>query len=143
MQKQTAKPYDWVTSTEINPAFGEATGKVDQNGKRTDVTYDGIGRKTAVWLPNRAQASQTANATFAYQVSQANGVPTVVTTNVLNAVGKYNTSYALYDGLLSAAALRRHIRGAIRRHLNVAVQASIAIELSVDANCRAESQAAI
>ncbi|MEV6843002.1 RHS repeat-associated core domain-containing protein [Actinoplanes sp. NPDC051411] len=100
---KTAGPNNWVTTTDINPAWGLPTDTVDLNHKRNDVTYDGLGRKTGVWLANRtkaAPASQSASATFSYQVSQADNVPTVVTTKVINATGNYNTTYALYDGLL-------------------------------------------
>jgi RHS repeat-associated protein len=97
---QTADPFGWQTVTELNPAYNVATAKIDQNLKRTDTTYDGLGRKTAIWLSNRSMATQSANGTFSYQISQADNVPSVVVTNVINATGHYNASYQFYDGLL-------------------------------------------
>jgi RHS repeat-associated protein len=87
-----------VTTTTINPAWGLSTATVDANGKRTDLTYDGLGRLTAVWLPGRDKATQTANSAFIYQVS--NTVPSAVGTSTLNAASNYVTSYVLFDGLL-------------------------------------------
>jgi RHS repeat-associated protein len=107
---QVADPFAWSTTTEMNPAYGLATAKVDQNGKRTETAYDGLGRKTAIWLSNRAKATQSANATFAYTLSQTVGVPSVVTTNVINATGNYNSSYDFYDGMLR---VRQHQEPAV------------------------------
>jgi RHS repeat-associated protein len=87
-----------TTTTTINPAWGVPTKVVDPNGKTTEVTYDGLGRLTAVWQPGRDKATQTASSTFSYLVS--NTAPSAVGTNTLNAAGNYLTSYALYDGLL-------------------------------------------
>jgi RHS repeat-associated protein len=87
-----------VTTTTLEPAWGSVTSAVDPNDKRTDLAYDGLGRLTAVWLPGRDKATQTANVTFAYLVRT--DASTVVTTSKLNSHGQYITSYALFDGLL-------------------------------------------
>jgi RHS repeat-associated protein len=98
-EKTTQNPLGWVTTEEIAPGYGLTTGAVDQNNKRTDTTYDGLGRQTAVWSPTRSKANnQTANATFSYQINQS--TPSVVTTNVLDAQSVYVPSFDLYDGLL-------------------------------------------
>ncbi|MFC6607737.1 RHS repeat-associated core domain-containing protein [Amorphoplanes digitatis] len=96
--KMTQNPLGWTTTTELAPGYGLTTGAVDENNKRTDTTFDGLGRQTAVWSPTRAKATQTANSTFDYQISQT--APSVVTTKVLNAVGNYVPTYNFYDGLL-------------------------------------------
>ncbi|MEV0385453.1 RHS repeat-associated core domain-containing protein [Nonomuraea sp. NPDC050643] len=89
----------WVTATTLDPAWGTRTSAVDPNGRRTDLTYDGLGRLTAVWRPGRDKAGgDPASTTYAYQVRD-NG-PGVVTTSTVNASGAYTTSYELFDGLL-------------------------------------------
>ncbi|MEV0734004.1 RHS repeat-associated core domain-containing protein [Polymorphospora sp. NPDC050346] len=85
-------------TTTVNPAWGINTSIVDPNDKRTDLAYDGLGRLTAVWLPGRNKATQSANATFSYLIR--NDAATVVSSSRLNPAGAYNTIYALYDGLL-------------------------------------------
>ncbi|WP_307833920.1 RHS repeat-associated core domain-containing protein [Actinoplanes regularis] len=82
----------------VDPAWGLTTSTIDPNGKRTDVTYDGLGRLTAVWKPGRTKGVDSASATFAYDM-RTDG-PSVVKNSTLNAVGKYVTSFQLYDGLL-------------------------------------------
>lgn len=91
-------PMQHVATTTVNPAWGSSLSIVDANNKRTDLAYDGLGRLTAVWLPGRNKATQTANATFSYLVR--NDAATVVSTSRLNPAGVYTTAYALYDGLL-------------------------------------------
>lgn len=99
--KTTKNPLGWINTTEIAPGYGLTTGSVDANNKRTDTTYDPLGRTTAIWTPTRSKATKaTANATFGYQISQS--TPSVVTTNILNSRSTYVPSYALYDGLLRA-----------------------------------------
>ncbi|WP_432959299.1 RHS repeat-associated core domain-containing protein [Micromonospora haikouensis] len=87
-----------VATTTLEPAWGTATATVDANGKRTDLSHDGLGRLTSVWLPGRTKGTDSADRTFAYQVR--NDAATVVTTAWLNAQGNYVTTYAFYDGLL-------------------------------------------
>ena len=87
-----------VATTTVNPAWGSNSSIVDPNNKRTDLSYDGLGRLTAVWLPGRDKATQSASATFSYLIR--NNAATVVSSSRLNAAGAYNTIYALYDGLL-------------------------------------------
>jgi RHS repeat-associated protein len=93
-------PLGWTTTTNLEPAWGQATSTIDTNGRRTDLGYDALGRLTSVWLPGRDKASQTPNIGYAYLVRTTG--PVVVTTRRLNAAGGYITSYALYDGLLRA-----------------------------------------
>ncbi|MBQ1010712.1 RHS repeat protein [Micromonospora sp. M51] len=91
-------PLQHVLTTTIEPAWGTATSVVDANGKRTDVTYDGLGRLTAVWLPGRTKGTDTADLTYGYHVR--NDAATVVSASKLNAKGDYVTAYTFYDGLL-------------------------------------------
>jgi RHS repeat-associated protein len=94
-------PKGYATSTDLNPAWGQATGVTDENNKRTDLGYDALGRLTQVWLPGRAKASHatTPNLVFGYQIRGSAG-PTAVSTGTLHTSGSYDTSYQLYDGFL-------------------------------------------
>ncbi|MFJ3233520.1 ricin-type beta-trefoil lectin domain protein [Streptomyces sp. NPDC086787] len=86
-------------ATTFDPARGLATTKVDPAGLRTDLTYDALGRLTAVWLPNESKAaSAPANMTFGYHLS-ATG-PSVISTNKLLDDGSYSTQESLFDALL-------------------------------------------
>jgi RHS repeat-associated protein len=91
-------PLGWVTTTEREPAWGLTTGITDPNGRRTDVTYDSLGRTTAVWLPGRAKGVRSANMTYAYLI-RSDG-PSAITTQTLNPNGGYITTYQLFDSLL-------------------------------------------
>ncbi|GIM93653.1 polymorphic toxin-type HINT domain-containing protein [Paractinoplanes toevensis] len=89
-----------ATTTTLAPAWGQPTTVVDPNGKKAEATYDALGRLTAIWQPGRNRATESANTTFSYLIS--NTGPSVVGTSTLNASGNYLTSYSLYDGLLRA-----------------------------------------
>jgi RHS repeat-associated protein len=93
------------TVTTLAPAWGATVAVVDPNLKRTDFTYDGLGRLTAVWKPGRAKASDPANVIYSYAVNKT--APTVVTTKTLSpngngpgSNGNYITRHTIYDGLL-------------------------------------------
>lgn len=89
----------WTETTTLAPAWGLPLAEVDQNGKRTEFAYDGLGRLTAVWLPGRDKsAGHSASMTYEYRVR--NNAPTVVTTSELMAAGNYVTSHELFDGSL-------------------------------------------
>jgi RHS repeat-associated protein len=93
-------PKGWTTTRDLDPAWGLPVSTIDVNGQRTDATYDGLGRLTAVWQPGRAKASQSADQTFTYTVRNSGG-PSAVVASRLNPAGTgYNTSYDLYDGWL-------------------------------------------
>jgi RHS repeat-associated protein len=83
----------------LEPAWGLPTATVDPNGQRADLTYDGVGRLTAVWLPGRDKGTQSESLRFAYEVR--NSAPTAITTERLLPDGaSYVTSTILYDGML-------------------------------------------
>lgn len=87
-----------TNTTTLDPARGLTLAEVDANGKRTDLTYDALGRLTAVWMPGRAKATQSATMTFSYAVQAT--APVAVTTRELRNNGTYTTSFAMFDGLL-------------------------------------------
>ncbi|MFS8098596.1 type IV secretion protein Rhs [Lentzea alba] len=87
----------WVTKTVQQPAWGSALIIVDPNDRKTHLTYDGLGRTTAVWL-NKLDTTGPADKKFSY-LDRDNG-PVVVTSSTRNSSGGYVTSYELFDGLL-------------------------------------------
>jgi YD repeat-containing protein len=97
-QTVDTNPRGWTTTAVVEPGRGLAKSTVDINGLRTDVTYDGLGRLTAVWQPGRQKDVDPADARYAYTVRRDGA--TAVTTQQLNPAGGYITSHALYDGLL-------------------------------------------
>ncbi|GGM24770.1 hypothetical protein GCM10010129_81580 [Streptomyces fumigatiscleroticus] len=86
-----------TTTTTYDPVRGLPTTVLDTNNKRTDTTYDALGRSLKVWLPNRSQANDTPNYEFSYTITD--GKPTAVGTTTLYGTGR-RTSYTFYDGFL-------------------------------------------
>jgi YD repeat-containing protein len=94
----TKNPLSHETTVTFEPAWGSTISTVDPNGKRSDLTYDPLGRTTAVWTPGRAKGTDTATKKYSYDVNTDGA--TVVSTSAINPAGAYITSYTLYDGLL-------------------------------------------
>lgn len=88
----------WSTSATVDPATGQTLQSTDPNGRITAESYDGLGRLTGVWQPGRDQATQSPNTSYSYLVH--NNAPTAIATSTLTPSGGYDTTYALYDGLL-------------------------------------------
>ncbi|MBB5867528.1 RHS repeat-associated protein [Allocatelliglobosispora scoriae] len=97
-QTVDTNPRGWTTTTTVEPALGLMTSTVDQNGRRTDLAYDGLGRLTSAWLPGRVKGTDSANVVYEYLI-RTDGA-NVVTTKQLNPTGGYTTSYNLFDGLV-------------------------------------------
>jgi RHS repeat-associated protein len=94
-----SSPTYQTTSETIDPARNLPTETVNAAGLKTDLTYDALGRLTAVWEPNESKAAHApANETFSYLISQTG--PSVVTTNTLLDNGSYAVSETLYNALL-------------------------------------------
>ncbi|MEV3855588.1 polymorphic toxin-type HINT domain-containing protein [Streptomyces sp. NPDC050095] len=90
-----------TTTTTYDTVRGLPTTIVDTNAKRTDTTYDALGRKQKIWLPNRSKAnSDTPNYEFTYSIGGSD--PVAVGTKTLKNDGTQRTSYTLYDGFLRA-----------------------------------------
>ncbi|MFG2059153.1 RHS repeat-associated core domain-containing protein [Micromonospora sp. NPDC048930] len=88
-----------VTTTTFEPAWGSETAVVDPNNRRTDLTYDPLGRLAAVWLSDRSKAGgETANLKFTYLVQTS--APNVVTTEAIRDDGAYDADYTFLDGQL-------------------------------------------
>ncbi|MFE6551730.1 RHS repeat-associated core domain-containing protein [Streptomyces sp. NPDC057746] len=89
----------YSTVSFYDPRRGQTLRSYDANLKKTELKYDGLGRMTDVWLPNRVSGSQAPNAKFDYHLDNAK--PSWVSTSSLKSDGDtYNTSYAIYDALL-------------------------------------------
>ncbi|MFE0632520.1 RHS repeat-associated core domain-containing protein [Streptomyces sp. NPDC058864] len=87
------------TTTTYDTLRGLPTAVSDTNTKRTDITYDALGRNTKIWLPNRSKTNnQTPNYEFAYTVAEGKAV--AVATKTLKEDGTQRTAYTLYDGFL-------------------------------------------
>jgi RHS repeat-associated protein len=88
-----------VVTTTYDTLRGLATTVSDTNTKRTDMTYDALGRNLKVWLPNRSKAnSDIPNYQFVYTLTDTK--PVSVATKTLKSDSAQQTSYALYDGFL-------------------------------------------
>ncbi|MFB7651428.1 MULTISPECIES: polymorphic toxin-type HINT domain-containing protein [unclassified Streptomyces] len=95
----TTDPKGYRSVSFLDPRRGQAVRSYDINSKKTEQSYDALGRLTTVWLPNRDPANQSPNAKFEYHLEKTK--PSWVSTSTLtNAADTYNTSYALYDSLL-------------------------------------------
>lgn len=88
-------------TTDYEPAWGQAKGKRDANGKRTDVAFDGLGRVSGVWLEDRKKAdNQTPNTKYSYLVRK--DAPLAIKTEIVEEGGTYSTEYTLYDSMMRA-----------------------------------------
>lgn len=85
------------TTTDYLPARGMSTGQTDPNGKRSELAYDGLGRLTSVWFPDRSKL-QTPSIKYSYLVRK-DKVVAIKTEKIENA-GTYGAEYQLYDSLL-------------------------------------------
>lgn len=95
----TTDPKTYKTVSFLDPRRGQPLRIYDVNNKKTELTYDALGRLTQVWLPNRVSGSQAPNQKFAYHLD--NTKPSWVSSSSLKNDGEtYNTTYTLYDALL-------------------------------------------
>ncbi|MDX3800617.1 RHS repeat-associated core domain-containing protein [Streptomyces sp. AK04-3B] len=95
----TTDPKTYKTVSFLDPRRGQPLRVYDVNIKKTEVSYDALGRTTQVWLPNRASGSQAPNQKFAYHLDNTKA-SWVSSSSLKNDGETYNTTYALYDALL-------------------------------------------
>lgn len=89
----------FTTKTAYLPEWGLASQVTDANSKVTDLTYDGLGRLTNVYLPSHPKSGGRPNLTHVY--SLRNDAASSVRTDKLNHTANgYLTSYTLFDSLL-------------------------------------------
>ncbi|MFJ9350933.1 ricin-type beta-trefoil lectin domain protein [Streptomyces sp. NPDC101237] len=103
---------NWQVKTTLDALRGLPLENIDANGRKTDMTYDALGRRTAVWLPGRDKAAgQSADETFDYSINPGAvpapdgkvtqpGAPSAVTTKTLRDDETYSTAVTIYDGML-------------------------------------------
>lgn len=96
-QETATDPMGFATTKTVSPAWGVTTTQTDVNSHVTTAQYDPLGRRTAVWMPDRS-TSQTPSDSFSYSVTA--GQPVAVGSSTLTPTGGTQTSYQLYDGLL-------------------------------------------
>jgi RHS repeat-associated protein len=91
----------YATTTDLDPSWGAPLDTIDPNSKRTDATYDALGRTARVWLPGRSESANAAtpNMAYSYKIGGSTA-PTATTTTTLTSFGTYATSVQIYDGLL-------------------------------------------
>ncbi|MGW0943685.1 RHS repeat domain-containing protein [Streptomyces sp. NPDC002623] len=95
----TTDPKTYKKVSFLDPRRGQPLRVYDVNSKKTELTYDALGRLTQVWLPNTASSTQAPNQRFAYHLD--NTEPSWVSSSTLKNDGEtYTTSYALFDSLL-------------------------------------------
>lgn len=85
-------------TVELEPARGKTVTTIDVAGRRTDVTYDALGRLTAAWKPGQVKGSTPASSTFEYLV-RTDG-PLAITSRALVDYGtgtNYITTVELRD----------------------------------------------
>ncbi|MER5888737.1 RHS repeat-associated core domain-containing protein [Streptomyces sp. NPDC001941] len=87
-----------VTTLDLNPTRDLPLTQTDANGKRTEATYDALGRTLEVWAPGRTREAQSPSAKYSYEMHQDK--PSTVTSYALKDDGQYTTSKILHDGLL-------------------------------------------
>jgi RHS repeat-associated protein len=98
-QTTSTNAMNWNTVTTIDARWGVPTKVTDPNSNAVEMTYDGLGRRYQVWLPERPKVTNTIpSVAYAYTVSAA-ATNSISTTSVLPAGGTI-TSYTLYDGML-------------------------------------------
>ncbi|WSB02518.1 polymorphic toxin-type HINT domain-containing protein [Streptomyces sp. NBC_01794] len=92
-------PKTHKTITFLDGVRGLPLRTYDANSKKTEQTYDGLGRLTGVWLPNRSKdGGQSASMTFAYTLKR--GVAPSIATSTIKSSDTVTTSYAIFDSLL-------------------------------------------
>lgn len=95
----TDKTTSQSTKTTYDTLRGLPLTLADTNTRRTDTTYDALGRKVRIWLPNRSKANnETPNYQFSYTIEENH--PVAVGTKTLKNDGTQRTSYTIYDGFL-------------------------------------------
>ncbi len=99
-QTVVTNPVGWTLTTNLDPARGSTLSTVDMNGYITEATYDALGRRTQVWMPNRPKATNLTAPSASYQYTISNTGPSWTSTTTLTATGGYTTSYQIFDGLL-------------------------------------------
>ncbi|MFI6285031.1 polymorphic toxin-type HINT domain-containing protein [Streptomyces sp. NPDC051018] len=88
-----------LTTTEYEPAWGQAKAQIDPNNHRTDLEFDALGRLTSVWLPGHPKGAVGPSLHYGYFIRQ-DDVSAIKTEKVGN-TGIYGVAeYQLFDALM-------------------------------------------
>ena len=95
-------PLDLVsTTTTLHPAWGVPTLILDTtNNRRTEATYDALGRLEKVWKPGRSKALYANAPTSWNKYTFRNDAPSVIETQELGPNGNMISTFTFYDGLV-------------------------------------------
>ncbi|ACU38695.1 RHS repeat-associated core domain-containing protein [Actinosynnema mirum] len=97
-QIKSTNPLGHTATEHVEAAWGASVASVDANNRRSDLSYDALGRLVAAWTPGHDKNAVTADAVFEYHYNTTQ--PSVVVTKQRQDDGGYLTSYTLYDGLM-------------------------------------------
>ncbi|MEE2042212.1 RHS repeat-associated core domain-containing protein [Nocardiopsis tropica] len=96
---KVTNPLGHVATTQMEPARSLPVTETDANGRKTELSYDPLGRLTQVWLADRDRSRGVdPSLKFAYHINKDKA--SYATTSTLNPQGGYTTAYQIYDGLL-------------------------------------------
>ncbi|MFI2661850.1 RHS repeat-associated core domain-containing protein [Micromonospora carbonacea] len=95
-------PYNWTSTTVLNPYWGSTTKVTDFNGLVTDVAYDGLGRVWRVWTSGWDKTGHENNPSveYTYHFAPNRDAYPYTASTALNAAGGHRTTYQLFDGFL-------------------------------------------
>ncbi|MGW5052659.1 RHS repeat-associated core domain-containing protein [Actinokineospora sp. NPDC004072] len=95
-----ALPGGLVTTRTLAPAWGVVVHVNDPNKRKTEAEYDPLGRRTAVWLPNRPRADHPNRPSLRMAYLIRADASSAVTTTRIGPNGTDVVSTTVYDGLL-------------------------------------------
>lgn len=98
---ETVNPLKWRSTTAYSTSRYVPVKTTDPNGRVTELSYDPLGRSTAVWLPgwDRAAHAGTPSIRFTYAVRKDK--PSAVTTETIRQGESYDVSIQLLDSFLA------------------------------------------
>ncbi|MGW6394212.1 RHS repeat domain-containing protein [Streptomyces sp. NPDC055103] len=89
-----------TTTTVLEPLRAQPTQVTDPNNKVVTTAYDPLGRVTKVWLATRSATTYPDSPNYVYAYLVRNDGPVITTTSTLTHDSKYQTAYAIADGML-------------------------------------------
>ncbi|MDA1358780.1 hypothetical protein O1R50_04050 [Glycomyces luteolus] len=94
----TTNPLGHIDAVTISPAWGSVTSATSAAGRKTTLTYDALGRATAVWYPGQDAPTEVPNLKFSYTVSDT--APSTTTTETMIWDQSYLTEIKIFDALM-------------------------------------------
>ena len=91
-------PFSWTTTTAYDPRWGAETTATDANGAVTSAQYDGLGRRTGVWLPDHTLSAWPSEPSIGYAYTEPGNAANAIETSTLGPT-TITATYDLYDGL--------------------------------------------